>query len=82
MHCLKRFYQAESHFDRLSMTTDCASDVSVGCKKDELFDWNRCVCHCLHNVVAAGLALPECARGGGAITGSWSQYEKVMVSIG
>ena len=69
LHCPERFYMAESHFDRLSITTDCASDVSAGCEKDELFDWNRCVCHCLHNAVAAGLALPDVQDAVGQLRG-------------
>ena len=34
--------------DRPVLTTDCGSDVSLGTKKDCLWYWNRCACHCLN----------------------------------
>ena len=39
-------------------TNDCGSDVSAGAEKDELWDWNRCACHCLNIVIPAALKEP------------------------
>ena len=48
-------YDAEAYFDRPSITTDCGSDISAGVERSARFDWNRCMCHVLHNTVVAAL---------------------------
>ena len=40
------------------LTSDCGSDVLAGAEKDELWDWNRCACHCLNIAVQAALKEP------------------------
>ena len=52
------YFQLEPQFDKLVLTSDCGSDVLVGAEKDELWDWNRCACHCLNIVVQAAFKEP------------------------
>ena len=40
------------------LTNDCGSDMSAGAEKDELWDWDRCACHCLNIAVQAALKEP------------------------
>ena len=50
----KVFYFKEEHdLDKLVLTSDCGSDVFVGAKRDRLWDWNWCACHCLNIAVQA-----------------------------
>ena len=44
--------------DKPILTSDCGSDVSAGAEKEELWDWNRCVCHCLNIAIQATLKEP------------------------
>ena len=48
-------YLEEEVYDRPSLTTDNASNIAATAEKDCLFDWNRCICHCLHLAVTDGL---------------------------
>ena len=48
----------EPPLDRLVLTIDCGSDVSVGAKKNSLWDWNCCACHCLNTAVQSALKRP------------------------
>ena len=43
-----RYFRLEPQLDKLVLTSDCGSDVLAGAEKDELWDWNRCACHCLN----------------------------------
>ena len=40
------------------LTSNCGSDVLAGAEKDELWDWNRCACHCLNIAIQAALKEP------------------------
>ena len=42
------YFGMEPPLDRLVLTSDCKSDVSVGAEKDSLWDWNYCACHYLN----------------------------------
>ena len=52
------YFQLEPRLDKLVLTNDCGSDVLAGAEKDELWDWNRCACHCLNIDVQAALKEP------------------------
>ena len=40
------------------LTSDCGSNFLAGAQKDDLWDWNRCACHCLNIGVQAALKEP------------------------
>ena len=44
--------------DRLVLTSNCGSDVLAGAEEDELWDWDRCACHCLDIAIQAALMEP------------------------
>ena len=48
----------EPPLDRPVLTSDCGSDVSVGAKKDNLWDWNHFTCHCMNIAVQSALRCP------------------------
>ena len=52
------YFGMEPKLDRPVLTSDCGSDVSPGAKKNSLWDWNRCVCHCLDIAVQSALKRP------------------------
>ena len=52
------YFRLEPRLDKPVLTSDCGSDVSVGAEKDELWDWNRCACHCLNIAIQAALKEP------------------------
>ena len=39
------YFRLEPQQDEFVLTSDCGKNVSVGAKKDELWDWNLCACH-------------------------------------
>ncbi len=47
-------WQAEHKYDRPCITTDLGADICAGVERDALWDWNRCICHCIHLAVTAG----------------------------
>ena len=49
------YFKEEPDLDKPVLTRDYGSDVSVGAKRDSLWDWNRCACHCLNIAVQAAL---------------------------
>ena len=55
---ISKFFDAEHYIDRPSITTDCGADISCGVEVGERWDWNKCVCHILHNGVREGLKVP------------------------
>ena len=52
------YFRFEPRLDKPMLTSDCGSDVLAGVEKDELWDWNRCACHCLNIAVQAALKEP------------------------
>ena len=52
------YFTLEPSLDKPVLTSDCGSDISVGAEKDDLWDWNRCACHCLNIAVQAALKEP------------------------
>ena len=52
------YFKLEPRLDKPLLTSDCGSDVLVGAKKDELWDWNHCTCHCLNIAIQAALKEP------------------------
>ena len=48
-------YQHEAQYDHPALTTDNASNISKAAEMKEHFEWNRCICHCLHLVVGEAL---------------------------
>ena len=40
------YFTLGPQLDKPVLTSNCGSDVSAGVEKDELWDWNRCPCHC------------------------------------
>lgn len=53
------YLSTENFLDRPTMTTDLGSDISKGAELNEAWDWNRCICHCLHIAVATALDEPS-----------------------
>ena len=51
-------FQLEPRLDKLVLTSDCGSDMWARAEKDELWDWNRCACHCLNIVVQVAFKEP------------------------
>ena len=49
------YFKEEPELDKPVLTSDCGSDVSAGAKRDRLWDWNRCACHCLKIAIQAAL---------------------------
>ena len=43
------------HVDFLAIVTDCGGNVAKAFNTNLQWDWLRCRCHLLHNVVKAGL---------------------------
>ena len=52
------YFRLKPQLDKPMLTSDCGSNVQVGAEKDELWDWNRCACHCLNIAVQAALKEP------------------------
>ena len=52
------YFKLAPQLDKPVLTNDCGSDVSAGAEKDELWDWNRCACHCLNIAVQAAFKEP------------------------
>ena len=52
------YFRLEPRLDKSVLTSDCGSDVLAGAKKDELWDWYHCACHCLNIAVQAILKEP------------------------
>jgi len=49
----ERIYAYESQYDRPALTTDNGSNIAKAA--DSHFEWNKCICHCVH--LAVGTAL-------------------------
>ena len=57
------YFQLEPIMDKPVLTSNCGSDVSAGAKRDNLWDWNQCACHCLNIAIQAALkeeVIQEC----------------------
>ena len=52
------YFRLKPRLDKPMLNGDCGSDVSVGEEKGELWDWNRCACHCLNIAIQAALMEP------------------------
>ena len=73
------------------LTNDCGSDILAGAEKDELWDWNRCACHCLNIVVQATLKEPmiegclalltALARRFSYSWSAWNRFKKTHLQI-
>ena len=51
-------FRLEPQLDKQMWTNSCRSCVLVGVEKNELWDWNRCACHCLNIAIQAALKEP------------------------
>ncbi len=49
----EEMWEAEHRYDRPCITTDLGADISAGVERDERWDWNRCICHCLNLAMTA-----------------------------
>ena len=50
-----QWFQSKDPLDRPAITTDCGANISKGVEQHGLWDWSRCICHIIHNLVNAGL---------------------------
>ena len=57
----EEMWEAEHKYDRPCITTDLGHDISAGVERDERWDWNRCICHCLNLAVTAASNIPSVA---------------------
>ena len=73
------------------LTSDCGSDVLVGAERDNLWDWNRCACHCLKIAVQVALkeeGIQECLAPLTALAcrfskswSIWNKFKKTQMEI-
>ena len=52
------YFRLKLRLDKPVLTSDCGSDVLARAKKDELWDWNCCACHCLNIAIQTTLNEP------------------------
>ena len=86
--CGEDMWQAEHKYDRPCVTTDLGADISAGVEKDGLWDWNRCICHCLNLAVMAGTKEPAVSAALAQMrvltilmkrsTREWSRFKKIQ----
>ena len=85
------YFRLKPRLDKLVLTSDCGRDVLAGAKKDELWDWNRCACHCLNIAVQATLKEPMVEGCLAPLTvlarrffhsqSAWNQFKKMQLQI-
>ena len=85
------YFQLETRLNKSMLTSDCGSNVSAGAKRDELWDWNRCVCHRLNIAGQAALKEPiieDCLAPLTALAhrfskslSAWNQFKKTQMEI-
>ena len=85
------YFEMEPPLDRPVLTSDCGRDVYVGVEKNNLWDWNRCVCHCLNIVVQSALKRPciqklvehlvELGRKFSRSRSLWIEFKKVQLKM-
>ena len=51
-------YKYESAYDRPAITTDNGANISKAADMKDHFEWNKCICHCLHLAVEEGVNVP------------------------
>ena len=51
-------YKYESEYDRPAITIDNGANISKAADMKDHFEWNKCICHCLHLAVREGIKLP------------------------
>ena len=83
MRKMEFYFREEPELDKPVLTNNCGSDVSAGAKRERLWDWNRCACHCLNIAIQAALkeeVVHECLEPLTALAArfskSWSQWNK------
>ena len=63
------------------IVTDCGSNAKSAFRRDNIWDWMRCACHLLHNVVEAGF--PKPGRGGeDPSTPAWQSAHPCLRAVG
>ena len=85
------YFREEPELNKLMLTSNCGSAVSAGAKREHLWDWNRCACHCLNIVVQAALkeeAVHECLEPLTALAtrfsksqSLWNKFKKTHMNI-
>ena len=73
------------------LTSDCGSDVLAGAERDNLWDWNRCACHCLNIAIQTTLkeeVIQQCleplmalARRFSESQSIWNKFKKTQMEI-
>ena len=81
------YFGMEPPLDRLVLTNDCESDVSMGAEKNSLWDWYHCACYCLNIAMQSALKRPyiqkfvehlvELARKFSRSRSLWMEFKKV-----
>ena len=56
------FFQGENCLQIPCITTDNAANMAAGAERNRSMDWCRCICHCLHLAVMAGLQVTDISR--------------------
>ena len=85
------YFGMEPLLDRPVLTSDCESDVSVGAKRNSLWDWNCCACHRLNIAVQSALKCPciqkfveplvELTRKFSRTKSLWMEFKKVQLEM-
>ena len=83
------YFRLEPQLDKPMLTCACGSDVLAAAEKDELWDWNRCACHCLNIAVQAALKEPmiegylaqltALARKFSKSQSAWNRFKKMQL---
>ena len=85
------YFGMEPPLDRPVLTSDCGSNVFAGAKKNSLWDWNRCACHCSNVAMQSALKRPciqkfveplvELARKFSKSRSLWMEFTKVQLEM-
>ena len=85
------YFQLEPIIYKAVFTIDCGSDVSVGAERNNLWDWNRCACHCLNIAIQVALkeeVIQQClalltalAHRFSKSRSTWNKFKKAQMEI-
>ena len=85
------YFGMEPPLDRPVLTSDYGSNVLAGAKKNSLWDWNHCACHCLNIAMQSALKrsciqkfvepLVELACKFSMSRSLWMEFKKVQLEM-
>ena len=82
------YFELEPVMDKHVLASDCGSNMSAGAERDELWNRNRCACHCLNIAIQAALkegVVQECLAPltvlGTQSQSTWNKFKKTQMEI-